>query len=105
MNGNEALAKRLIMARAWAGMSQNDLARRAGIAQTQLSRYETARSQPRRAALDRLAAELGISPAWLALGGGDAHRGNPAQPTQQSPIDLAIVSTQALLVEVARRCS
>ncbi|QPS09559.1 helix-turn-helix transcriptional regulator [Delftia acidovorans] len=105
MNGNEALAKRLIMARAWAGMSQNDLARRAGIAQTQLSRYETARSQPRRAALDRLAGELGISPAWLALGNGDAHCGCPIQSTQQSPIDLAIVSTQALLNEVARRCS
>lgn len=104
MNGNEALAKRLIMARAWAAMSQNDLARRAGIAQTQLSRYETARSQPRRAALDRLAAELGVSSAWLALGG-DAHRGSPVQSTQQSPIDLAIISTQALLVEVARRCS
>lgn len=68
----ETLASRLVMARARAGYSQNELEELTGIAQTQLSRYESGRSIPRRAAVEKLASALGVAPTWLSLGIGEA---------------------------------
>lgn len=66
------LADNLITLRGAAGLSQRELAHRAGIAATQLSRYETGRSRPRPVVLDSLAKALDVPVAAL-YGEVDAH--------------------------------
>jgi transcriptional regulator with XRE-family HTH domain len=62
---DRVLADNLISLRAAAGLSQRELAHRAGIAATQLSRYETGRSRPRPMVLDSLAQALDVPVASL----------------------------------------
>ncbi|GEM_PF-719982 len=57
---NGDLADNLIALRGAAGLSQRELAHRAGIAGTQLSRYETGRSRPRSEVLASLARALNV---------------------------------------------
>lgn len=57
---------RLIAAREGAGLSQTALAKLAGMAPTQLARYEIGRAVPRRAATARLAKALCVNSQWLA---------------------------------------
>ncbi|CAB3928726.1 helix-turn-helix domain-containing protein [Achromobacter deleyi] len=62
---NGDLADNLIALRGAAGLTQRELAHRAGIAATQLSRYETGRSRPRPVVLDSLAKVLDVPVAAL----------------------------------------
>jgi len=65
-----------------AGLNQTDLGRRIGIAQVEVSRYETGRVEPSLRSLRRIAAALGIEPGELLAeeehentkGGGDRCR-------------------------------
>lgn len=57
---------RLTAARKWRGMSQAELATKAGIAQGYLSDLETGRRKGLGETLEKLATALTISPTWLA---------------------------------------
>ena len=57
---------RLTAARKWRGMSQAELATKAGIAQGYLSDLETGRRKGLGETLEKLAMALTISPTWLA---------------------------------------
>jgi transcriptional regulator with XRE-family HTH domain len=57
------------------GENQTQFATRIGIGQGQLNNYLTNKFIPRRDVGDRIAAALGISPAWLLYGEGSPHPG------------------------------
>ncbi|WP_336695915.1 helix-turn-helix domain-containing protein [Delftia acidovorans] len=63
---------RLVLARNEKGLGQMTLAERVGMAQTQLSRYETDKVRPRLRIINSLAAALSVDPDWLMNGDDDA---------------------------------
>lgn len=63
---------RLVLARNEKGLGQMTLAERVGMAQTQLSRYETDKVRPRLRIINSLAAALSVDPDWLLNGDDDA---------------------------------
>ncbi|MFN7155210.1 MAG: helix-turn-helix domain-containing protein [Acidovorax sp.] len=65
---SEAIGRRIAEARQKAGLSQAELGEHTGIAQTQISRYESGRAVPRRASLMRLAEALKVQADWLMNG-------------------------------------
>ncbi|MGL4576110.1 MAG: helix-turn-helix domain-containing protein [Burkholderiaceae bacterium] len=69
----DTFGSRLRIAREFAGLSQAELARRAGLAQAGLSRLE--KSGKGSSHTPALAALLNVSPRWLATGDGER---NPA---------------------------
>lgn len=62
---------RLAAAREAAGLSVNDLARRAGVAVASVRGWEDDQSEPRANTLQRVAGILGVSIMWLLAGEGD----------------------------------
>ena len=62
------LADRLVKARRWAGLEQEELAEKAGIARSSMSKYENGHSVPRRPVLISWALATGVSLAWLETG-------------------------------------
>lgn len=69
MTIKDEFAEKLRLLRAERGLSQIDLATRAGIAPAQLSRYELGKSYPRAEVLAKLADALGVSRRELATKG------------------------------------
>ena len=67
-------------ARQRARLSQNDLARRAGVAQSAVSAYESGRRTPTLATLERLVAATGHELVLSARGDGGGRRGLPDTP-------------------------
>lgn len=65
---NETLAERLVQMRLRIGYSQQELGERAGIAQTQVSRYESGRAIPRQPTIVKLAGVFEVAPSWLRSG-------------------------------------
>lgn len=63
---------RLLRARVDRGWSQVELAKAAGIAPAQISRYESGKSVPRPHVAGKLADALSVDGAWLAYGEGPA---------------------------------
>ncbi len=63
-------AERLREARRWRGMTQQELADASRVPIPPLSRMENGRQTPRPATVERLAAALGVEPAWLLFGTG-----------------------------------
>ncbi|WP_416820666.1 helix-turn-helix domain-containing protein [Delftia tsuruhatensis] len=72
---------RLVLARTEKGLGQMTLAERAGMAQTQLSRYETDKVRPRLRIINSLAAALSVDPDWLLNGDDDAD----VEPVETAP--------------------
>lgn len=66
---NNTFKDRLIAAREKAGLTQTELGLLCDMAPTQVSRYESGRAVPRRAAMVRLAEALKVTLDWLANGG------------------------------------
>lgn len=73
---NNTFKDRLIAAREKAGLTQTELGLLCDMAPTQVSRYESGRAVPRRAAMVRLADALKVTMDWLANGG------EPSTPLQ-----------------------
>lgn len=68
MTAHERFARNLRKARAEAGLSQEEVARRAKIHSTEVSRLERNVHEPRLSTLFRLAKGLGVKPADLLDG-------------------------------------
>ena len=63
----ELFAERLKTLRNNAGLTQEQLAEKAGMSQTIITRYETAGAMPRQKAIEKLAAALDVAPAALDI--------------------------------------
>lgn len=63
-----SVGERIRFARAKLGWSQQRLASELLIANTQMSRYETGRSEPRIVMVEKIANVLGVTPQWLLYG-------------------------------------
>ncbi|WLE58367.1 helix-turn-helix domain-containing protein [Burkholderia plantarii] len=70
MNEFESIGQRIVWARAAKGWSQSQLAERAGVASTQIARWENGRATPRPETAFKLALLLDVSPRWLERGEG-----------------------------------
>lgn len=66
---------RLAEARRRAGLSQNALAKAAGVAQPTILRLENGTSYPTLDTLEQVAMALRVSPCWLAFGAGEREEG------------------------------
>lgn len=62
------LGQRLSEARAAAGLSLSELARRSGVTRQAISNIEMGLADPTTETVQRLARALSVSPAWLAFG-------------------------------------
>ncbi|MDQ0319986.1 transcriptional regulator with XRE-family HTH domain [Pararhizobium capsulatum DSM 1112] len=69
---NDTLGGRIWRARDSLGMSARELADRLGVHVDTVSGWERDRSEPRTSRLFMLAGMLGVTPAWLIAGLGDA---------------------------------
>jgi transcriptional regulator with XRE-family HTH domain len=70
-------ARRIGEARARAKISQERLAELLGKSQSTVGGYETGKSEPDLATIERLASIFSVSPAWLAFGIGDPDESDP----------------------------
>ncbi len=68
---NSTFGDRLGAAREGAGLSQTDLARRAGVRLSSIRSWENDQSEPRANTLQRVAGILGVSLMWLLAGEGE----------------------------------
>lgn len=68
MTNNDTLASRLIRRRAELGYTQDQIAKLAGIAPAQISRYESGINKPRAKMIASLAEVLSVPYEWLATG-------------------------------------
>ncbi|MEQ8481305.1 MAG: helix-turn-helix transcriptional regulator [Hoeflea sp.] len=68
----DTLGGRITHARDLAGLTVEEAASRIGVTTETLSEWETDRSEPRANKIMTLAGVLGVSPAWLISGTGDA---------------------------------
>ena len=91
--------ERLVARRNALGWSQVVLADKSGVSERSIAGYETTGKPATGTRLEKLAAALGVSPAWL-IGGGDASM-YPEVHSNASPMDdatnLAQEKTIALL--------
>lgn len=71
MHFDESFPKRVSIARAAIGLTQDELAKKVGIVRRQIAAYEGGEARPREKALANLAAALGTSISWLTTGKGD----------------------------------
>ncbi|WP_349573136.1 helix-turn-helix domain-containing protein [Azotobacter salinestris] len=67
---SQGFAERVKQARGMAGLTQSELAERAGTVARQISLYESGAAMPRRTTLERLAHALGTDTEWLLSGEG-----------------------------------
>ena len=68
----DTLGGRITRARDLAGLTLEEAASRIGVTDETLSEWESDRSEPRANKIMTLAGVLGVSPAWLISGAGDA---------------------------------
>jgi HTH-type transcriptional regulator, cell division transcriptional repressor len=80
----DTLGSRIIRSRESNGMTSADVARKLGVKKTTYEAWEADRSEPRAHHIVRLAGMLGVSPAWMLGGVGDA----PSEDTIDDEIML-----------------
>jgi len=68
----DTLGGRITRARDLAGLTLEEAASRIGVTDETLSEWESDRSEPRANKIMTLAGVMGVSPAWLISGAGDA---------------------------------
>lgn len=69
---SDTLGNRILRARESGDLSSGELARRLGVKKSTVDAWESDRSEPRANHVIRIAGMLGVSPAWLLGGIGDA---------------------------------
>ena len=76
----DTIGERLRRARDRRDWTQEELARRSGVPVVTISRIENDRygERPRQSTIRRLAEALGVDPAWLLFGDGEAPGGKAA---------------------------
>ena len=80
----DTLGSRITRSRESNGMTSADVARKLGVKKTTYEAWEADRSEPRAHHIVRLAGMLGVSPAWMLGGVGDA----PSEDTIDDEIML-----------------
>lgn len=100
--GTATLGDRIAAARAAAGLTQADCARRLGVRQATLAGWEEDRAEPRANRLQMLAAMLGVSLRWMMTGAGDGPA--PAEAAMPPGLRAALGELRGLSAE-ARRLS
>lgn len=76
-NEKPGWATRFAEARHRAGFSQESLGAKMSYAQSSIGAWESGKSEPKLATIERFAGVFGVSPAWLAFGIGDPAEGDP----------------------------
>lgn len=94
------VGERLTRARINRGLSQPELVNRCGVAQTQISRYETGKAKPRLSVLTRLADALAVDPDWLLNGDDDTDVAPADAATTQCKLRLP-TETHGRLAQLA----
>lgn len=79
------LAARLKFAREHSGLSQNALAKAAGVARTMIGYIESGVTMPSVATIELLASALRVSPCWLAFAEGEPHPESRRTAEQREP--------------------
>ncbi|MBC7283984.1 helix-turn-helix transcriptional regulator [Hoeflea sp.] len=79
----DTLGGRITRARDLAGLTLSDAASHIGVTDETLGEWESDRSEPRANKIMTLAGVLGVSPAWLISGAGDA----PQAPGMSVAVD------------------
>lgn len=79
------LAARLRFAREQSGLSQNALAKAAGVARTMIGYIESGATMPSVATIELLASALRVSPCWLAFAEGEPHPESRRTAEQREP--------------------
>lgn len=85
---SDTLGGRISRAREGLGLSTAQLARRLGVKTNTVQAWETDRSEPRANRIIMLAGMIGVSPAWLLTGIGDAPE------TTDMHLDLRVALSQ-----------
>lgn len=80
---DDTLGGRITHARDLTGMETSDVASHIGVTEETLAEWESDRSEPRSNKLMTLAGVMGVSPAWLISGNGEA----PQAPGVLSALD------------------
>ena len=82
------------------GLSQAEIARRLGIDQSTVAKWETGPNSPRTAVMQRLAEVLDVSIAWLLAGDEAGTLPQPVMPAgERGGRDLPILSTTSSVGE------
>ena len=79
------LPARLKFAREHSGLSQNALAKAAGVARTMIGYIESGATMPSVATIELLASALRVSPCWLAFAEGEPHPESRRTAEQREP--------------------
>ncbi|MEM1273691.1 MAG: helix-turn-helix transcriptional regulator [Pseudomonadota bacterium] len=97
---NSTFGDRLAAARDSAGLSQSELARRAGVRVSSIRSWENDQSEPRANTLQRVSGILGVSLMWLLAGEGDG----VLSVVEETPDDLrdVLLEIRALRTDHAR---
>lgn len=99
MNETESIGERIVRARAALGLSQNKLADLAGVAPTQIARWERNKATPRPTTLHKLASLLDVSPQWLERGEGALNEHEyPGEPTEDEKEVIANLSDDQMRI-------
>ena len=94
------LGDRIAAAREAAGLSQKELARRLGVGEETMVRWEDDRAEPRANRLSMLSGMLGVSLRWLLNGEGDG----PAADAGDVPHEIGelLDEVRSLQLQIAR---
>ena len=94
------LGDRIAGAREAAGLSQKDLARRLGVGDGTIQRWEEDRAEPRANRINMLSGMLGVSLRWLLNGEGEG----PAVEPDEMPEEIGqlLDEVRSLQLQIAR---
>ena len=95
------LGDRIAAAREAAGLEQKDLARRLGVGQATIQRWEEDRAEPRANRISMISGMLGVSLRWLLNGEGEG----PAAPSETDlpeEVGQLLDEVRSLQLQIAR---
>ena len=90
------IAERIKQCRLEHGMTQKDLAERMGISPIGISQYETGKRVPKIETVDRIAAAIGVDPAYLSNRGGENMLTTEKRPMTENDLSAIQLIVSAL---------